>query len=260
MQIIKTDRLTVQQEKEIGHLLDECRSLHPLRISFPFKDGSVFFLAYEECASSVPVLVCALALIMPETDGFDETAECLAFTHPSFRKKGYFSAVFDEAGAEFEETSLLIPVDGQDPAVVPVLETIGAEYDSCEYRMELCLSCPCPQKGLVPSGRLLVCRSVENLDSTVSYSFSLAADESHPIAACRTASFGANVCLFAFLVEEDFRGRGLGEEALLSVIEILRSRGNAVLFLHVSGDNDAAVNLYKKTGFRITETLSYYLY
>lgn len=258
MQIIKTDRLTVQQEKEIGHLVDECRSLHPIRTSFPFEDGSVFFLAYEECTSSIPVLVCALALIMPETDDFDETAECLAFTHPSFRKKGYFSAVFDEAGAEFEEISLLIPVDGQDPAVLPVLEAIGAEYDSCEYRMELALSGPNEPTAL--SGRRLVCRSVNGPDSSVSYSFSPAADESRPIAVCRTASFGANVCLYSFLVEEDYRGRGLGEEALLSVIEILRRRGNSVVFLHVSGDNNAAVNLYKKTGFRITETLSYYLY
>ncbi|WP_294150802.1 GNAT family N-acetyltransferase [uncultured Clostridium sp.] len=258
MQIIKTDRLTVQQEKEIGHLVDECRSLHPIRTSFPFEDGSVFFLAYEECTSSIPVLVCALALIMPETDDFDETAECLAFTHPSFRKKGYFSAVFDEAGAEFEEISLLIPVDGQDPAVLPVLEAIGAEYDSCEYRMELALSGPNEPTAL--SGRRLVCRSVNGPDSSVSYSFSPAADESRPIAVCRTASFGANVCLYSFLVEEDYRGRGLGEEALLSVIEILRRQGNSVVFLHVSGDNNAAVNLYKKTGFRITETLSYYLY
>ena len=258
MQIIKTDRLTGQQEKEIGHLVDECRSLHPIRTSFPFEDGSVFFLAYEECTSSIPVLVCALALIMPETDDFDETAECLAFTHPSFRKKGYFSAVFDEAGAEFEEISLLIPVDGQDPAVLPVLEAIGAEYDSCEYRMELALSGPNEPTAL--SGRRLVCRSVNGPDSSVSYSFSPAADESRPIAVCRTASFGANVCLYSFLVEEDYRGRGLGEEALLSVIEILRRRGNSVVFLHVSGDNNAAVNLYKKTGFRITETLSYYLY
>lgn len=260
MQIIKTDRLTGQQEKEIGHLIDECRSLHPIRTSFPYEDGSVFFLAYEECASSVPVLVCALALIMPVTDDFDETAECLAFTHPSFRKKGYFSAVFDAAGTEFEEISLLIPVDGQDPAVVPVLESIGAEYDSCEYKMELDLSLPCPNEAPAPSGRRLVCHSVNGPGSSVSYSFSLAADESRPIAVCRTASFGAGVCLYSFLVEEDYRGRGLGEEALLSVIEILRSRGNAVLFLHVSGDNDAAVSLYKKTGFRITETLSYYLY
>ncbi|WP_125143495.1 GNAT family N-acetyltransferase [Clostridium transplantifaecale] len=260
MQIIKTDRLTVQQVKEIGHLIDECRSLHPIRTSFPFEDGSVFFLAYEKCASSIPVLVCALALIMPETDGFDETAECLAFTHPSFRKKGYFSAVFEEAGTEFEETSLLIPVDGQDPAVIPVLETIGAEYDSCEYRMELALSCPCLNDAPPLSGRRLICRSLNGPDSSVSYSFSLESDAPLPIAVCRTASFGANVCLYSFLVEEDYRGRGFGEEALLSVIEILRSRGNDVLFLHVSGDNDAAVSLYKKTGFRITETLSYYLY
>ncbi|WP_243134402.1 GNAT family N-acetyltransferase [Enterocloster asparagiformis] len=36
--------------------------------------------------------------------------------------------------------------------------------------------------------------------------------------------------------------------------------GISTLTLQVSGDNLPALRLYKKTGFHITETLSYYLY
>ena len=42
--------------------------------------------------------------------------------------------------------------------------------------------------------------------------------------------------------------------------ETAGSNGIAVLNLQVSGQNLPAFNLYKKTGFRITETLSRYLY
>ena len=47
------------------------------------------------------------------------------------------------------------------------------------------------------------------------------------------------------------------------VRELLRlapDMGLSAITLQVSGDNTPAVNLYKKTGFHITETLSYYLY
>mgnify|MGYP005804173691 FL=1 len=43
------------------------------------------------------------------------------------------------------------------------------------------------------------------------------------------------------------------------MLKRLREESPAVL-LQVSGDNAVALRLYEKTGFRITETLSYYLY
>jgi ribosomal protein S18 acetylase RimI-like enzyme len=47
---------------------------------------------------------------------------------------------------------------------------------------------------------------------------------------------------------------------LEKLFALLAAAGIKKVILQVSGDNAAALALYKKTGFRITETLSYYLY
>lgn len=108
-----------------------------------------------------------------------------------------------------------------------------------------------------------------------------------PAGNCRLIFCGDGVCFCGFEIAEPLRGRGLGKAALLLTLSLLESRKGADgaqrngdsgrdsgfcgllplclpqagrMFLHVSGDNQAAVSLYKKTGFRISETLSYYLY
>ena len=56
-----------------------------------------------------------------------------------------------------------------------------------------------------------------------------------------------------------FRGKGYGKEFLLGMLRLLSDMGTRVV-IQVSGQNYIARNLYKKTGFRTTESLSYYLY
>ena len=258
MQIIKNSRLTGRQISDIDHLIQECRAVSPIRLSFPFEEGSVFYLAYER-KDGADMLVSVLALIIPNMDDSDETFECLAFTRPSCRRKGYFSALFEAAEELFEDANLLIPCDGQDEAVLPVLHSLGAELDSCEYKMERSLT-ENDLPDMSAAGARLSCQTSLDSDGSTVYSFCLSQENSRPAAVCRTVSFGSKICFYGFLVEETLRGQGFGEEALLTVLHSLRNRNASSLFLHVSGENPAAVNLYKKTGFRITETLSYYLY
>ena len=61
-------------------------------------------------------------------------------------------------------------------------------------------------------------------------------------------------------VRPALRRRGIGSRALSHVLAFLAREGVRLVFLHVSGNNLPAVSLYKKAGFRIAETLSYYLY
>ena len=60
-------------------------------------------------------------------------------------------------------------------------------------------------------------------------------------------------------IRAPFRGKGYGKAFFLQVLKSLQENTSTVT-LQVSGNNTVALNLYKKTGFRITETLSYYLY
>ncbi len=68
------------------------------------------------------------------------------------------------------------------------------------------------------------------------------------------------LCIHHVEILPDLRGRGLGFLLMSRLIYCLQKTQIRRLLLHVSGSNVPAVALYKKTGFGITETLSYYMY
>lgn len=278
MDIIKTRSLSKEQQNEIRNLIKACRDNQPSCPSFPFEDMSVCYLLYD------PQLVSALAFIIPPFPYSDEAAECIGFTHPDHRQKGFFSALFQAAGEELEERDLLFLTDGKEEGALKTMEALGAEYDSSEYRMELPLSEPCPllpmfypeESGVTPSDpspRRLCWRREDGADSERTYYFyiqpknlpsetaaEILGKTEEPDVICHTKISEAGACLYGFTVEEMLRGCTLGQEALAAVVRDLKSEGCPLLFLHVSGDNLPAVHLYKKAGFRITETLAYYFY
>jgi len=58
--------------------------------------------------------------------------------------------------------------------------------------------------------------------------------------------------IFDFVIDEAFRGKGYGKQALAAMDEKLLSMNVASVELHVFGDNITAQELYKKAGFQIT--------
>jgi len=59
--------------------------------------------------------------------------------------------------------------------------------------------------------------------------------------------------IFDFVIDEAFRGKGYGKQALAAMEETLKSMDVESIGLHVFGDNVAAQELYKKAGFQITD-------
>jgi ribosomal protein S18 acetylase RimI-like enzyme len=59
--------------------------------------------------------------------------------------------------------------------------------------------------------------------------------------------------IFDFVIDEAFRGKGYGKQALAAMDEKLKSMNVASVALHVFGDNIVAQELYKKAGFQITD-------
>ena len=72
--------------------------------------------------------------------------------------------------------------------------------------------------------------------------------------------FSSYYYLYGFEIKEELRGQGYGTTYLLQVLSDLANINPLPLRLQVSGDNTAALSLYKKTGFQITETLFGYIY
>ncbi len=58
--------------------------------------------------------------------------------------------------------------------------------------------------------------------------------------------------IYDFIVDESFRGKGYGKQALHAMDEILKAMNVESVGLHVFGDNVTAQELYKKMGFEVT--------
>ena len=58
--------------------------------------------------------------------------------------------------------------------------------------------------------------------------------------------------IFEFVIDEAFRGKGYGKQALTAMDQELRSMHVESVALHVFGDNVSAQELYRKMGFEIT--------
>ena len=58
--------------------------------------------------------------------------------------------------------------------------------------------------------------------------------------------------IYDFIIDETFRGKGFGKQALTAMDEKLKSMNIESVGLHVFGDNVTAQALYKKMGFKIT--------
>lgn len=76
---------------------------------------------------------------------------------------------------------------------------------------------------------------------------------------CRLLPYGGGrFYLYHLEIIPDYRGYGLGRSLLHAVLASLPE--DTQVILQVSSENTAALSLYKKTGFRITKTLSYHNY
>lgn len=61
-----------------------------------------------------------------------------------------------------------------------------------------------------------------------------------------------NAFIYDFIIDEEFRGKGFGKQALAAMDEELKSMNVRSVALHVFGDNYNAQELYKKMGFQVT--------
>lgn len=74
----------------------------------------------------------------------------------------------------------------------------------------------------------------------------------------RTLKGDPQAHLLKILVDPDFRGKKLGLKLLKLAKEILIKEGYKEIFLEVKANNEAAIKLYKKEGFKIVHKVSGY--
>ena len=161
-------------------------------------------------------------------------------------------------------------------------ETIGARYDSSEYRMDLDRSFlpgpPQPIDGvdreeiraekLDHFSRALALAFEDPLDQVRRWSAEqlelpnvrlfVASAGSTPIATARLITIGFHAYVTALGVIRPFRRRGIGRWLVLQSIHDLIAEGWEKIRIEVDTTNEAAYQLYRSCGFRETRTYRFY--
>lgn len=231
----------------IHSLVSDCRQAEGLSLSFPFTDADLYVLLQENGQ-----ILSAAAF----TD-MGGVFECSAFTHPSVRRQGYFSRLLKAALPRLPKgTELLFYTNAACLDAQKTLSALGARKAPDEYFMELSL------KDFQPE-------SFPDHSPTAPCQEPFQPDKREESGIFTYQAFCGSVqiavypdwyYLYGLEIHEPFRGQGLGRALLFFVLSDLKDKNPLPLRLQVSGDNLPALSLYEKTGFRITETLSCYLY
>lgn len=245
MTISSVSRLNGSQEKSLNTLVGLCRSHEHFRLSSPL-DADHFYLFWENDGS----LVSAIGVYLD-----DEIPECRGFTRPDCRRQGYFRQLLHMLVKDFKGSPLIFSADPQSGDALRTLEAIGARLAYQEYAMGLELKKELPPFQSLSSLTLSFSRDPKEPDLV-----NVAASRKKNVGSCRLIFQNHTACLFSFEIRPALRGQGLGYAFLCRLIDELRSMDIHTLNLQVSGQNLPALNLYKKTGFRVWDTLSYYLY
>lgn len=92
----------------------------------------------------------------------------------------------------------------------------------------------------------------DGIHSKDQYLYSIIDDSGNKIGVLWVQVKEQKAFIYDFIIDEAFRGKGYGKQALMAMDEILKSMNVESVGLHVFGDNITAQELYKKMGYQIT--------
>lgn len=92
----------------------------------------------------------------------------------------------------------------------------------------------------------------DGIHSKDQYLYSIINDNGNKISVLWVQVKEHKAFIFDFVIDEAYRGKGYGKQALAAMDEKLKSMSVESVELHVFGDNITAQELYTKAGFQIT--------
>jgi RimJ/RimL family protein N-acetyltransferase len=92
----------------------------------------------------------------------------------------------------------------------------------------------------------------DGIHSKYQYLYSIIDDSGNKIGVLWVQVKEQKAFIYDFIINEAFRGKGYGKQALVAMDEKLKSLKVESVGLHVFGDNITAQELYKKMGYQIT--------
>jgi ribosomal protein S18 acetylase RimI-like enzyme len=211
-----------------------------------------------------------------------DQVEICGMVHPSARRQGVFSRLFEAATAELAGRGVqqvLLVVDRLYGAGSGFARSVGGAIEHSEHRMTLRRE-PAPVVG----DPLVTVRAAELADgpfvvSCLTQAFNFPADleaneletlarrfpgtlvidyANEPVGTVRVDRGADAAGIYGFAILPGLQGRGIGRQVLSTLARDLRAEGVAQIGLEVSCTNDSALHLYSTCGFDVMGTEDYY--
>ena len=93
----------------------------------------------------------------------------------------------------------------------------------------------------------------DGINSQHQYLYSIIDEDNSKIGVLWVQIKDQKAFIYDFIIDESFRGKGYGKQALIALDEKLISMNVDSVGLHVFGHNIVAQELYKKSGYEITD-------
>ncbi|MDO4438867.1 MAG: GNAT family N-acetyltransferase [Eubacteriales bacterium] len=240
------DYLNDEEEISLTELVKRCNANDNTAYSFP-EDADCYGLIYLDGR-----LCSAIALFgIGGSSNGKAVDEIAAWTDPEYRKQGLFTRLYSELCETYEVAEVKRFAVYENTSAAATLKAIGAEhiYDECIMRLRL-------------NSADDIYREEEKFDSIYSILNEMDISEDG-ICECRYGScsykvYGNEAYIYGVLIYDSFRSQGYGFKMMYSLLKQLREKKISSCFLEVNSLNIPAVELYKKTGFKIEERIKYY--
>ena len=274
-------KLSDNTVNEVLNLEDVCKRHDNLKGSM-FLDTALnfnqhiksIFLLYENSE-----LISMLSMFIPT----QQEAEISAFTSPEYRHEGHFKALLSKAVTElkkYEIPSILFVCESRSSSGKQVITNLNTEYDHTEYYMRLkknsyetrgryCLALLKPDakdlNKLINTSMRTFDDSYEDSKILIENCFGLENREQY-LAVLNDQIIGLGSVnlegdegsIFGFGIVPEYRGKGYGTELLHLIIDSLWQRGKTEITLEVNSENEHALELYQKLGFKIEVAYEYH--
>lgn len=202
--------------------------------------------------------------------------ELCGMVEPEHRRSGVARTLFASAVAAARARlpaggQLLIVVDRAFDGGGAFAGAVGASYHSSEYSMRLtepptgATGLTMRQAGLSDAGFVASCLAPAfgidpswSMPDPARRPITMFSDGDEPVAVIHVAVEKDAARLYGFAVPPELRGRGYGGRALRQVAGGLLGDGHPAVELEVNTDNENALSLYRRSGFRLVSVIDYH--
>lgn len=266
--------LSSDEKNSITKLIADCIQYERLELSPPDINGTdAFIYIYCELPDSREPDSILIAYDM------DDYYEITAFTAPSKRCRGFFSSLFEEFINEHIESSICFYTDGDSYDAFMTLTVYDCEYAGTEHLMKLDKRpvCKLDEKLILKVANRADLEALAkihslafDIDEAASNSFLANAfdtgetiwsiyygNDDDPAGLAITSDQGTETCLYGLAIKPPLQGNGIGKAASAA---LCCQNLTFPITLHVTEENLAAYNIYRKLGFKTDQELMEYWY